>query len=360
MLWNEMKPISISISSQFLKTNSGYQTSSNHSRSFSQFNSTSGQYRKPLKAKLSKEPNTVPDPKLISALRRQAITNADSTYDSLPPVTSGFDQIKFTKPSTFFKPRLHISSFPKIGLKITRPAKDTKSYGLNFGVMPRQTISEEETSKKLSSVGLEDQLSLVDRTLLNHSNKDQPSIKVEPKTLTRLGPKTGFGSTNDDPTCHKASTSLLPISHKKLQKLADLMNRYRMTVDEAALQLKFSHKAVASEVLSLVLEARDQAVARGMKRERLVVSQAWVTKGFHTTELQVRARGRHGQITHPTAKLCVILKESETKSELNKRALYKAAQKRVKQKGIVPGASWRLPADGVVPTSMGYQSTWAW
>ncbi|KAH9825147.1 ribosomal protein L22/L17 [Melampsora americana] len=356
---NQLKPISISIPSQFHKTNSTYQTLSNQSRSFSQFNSNSAQYRKQIKPKLTKEPNTPPDPKLISALTQQAITNADSTYDSLPPVTSGFDQIKLTNPSTLLKPRLHISAFPKIGLKITRPAKETKSYGLNFGVLPRQSASK-NTPHELSKAGLEDQLSLVDRTLLKHSNQTPSPIKAKDFNPIRSSSKTEFGSTNDDPTLHKASTSLLPISHKKLQKLADLMNRYRMTVDEAALQLKFSHKAVASKVLSLILEARDQAVTRGMKREKLIVSQAWVTKGFHTTELQVRARGRHGQITHPTAKLCVILKESEPRSELNRKALYKAAQKRVKQKGIIPGASWRLPADGIVPTSMGYQSTWAW
>ncbi|EGG05939.1 uncharacterized protein MELLADRAFT_56279 [Melampsora larici-populina 98AG31] len=361
---NEFKPISISITSQLIKTNPGIgsQPTSNHSRSFSHFTSTSTQAQRRHKPKPnpSIQPNSSPNPKLISALRQQVITNADTTYESLPSVTSGFDQIKLSKPSTFFKARLHLSSFPKIGLKITRPAKDTQSYGLNFGVMPRQSLSGEDVSESLSTSGLQDQLSLVDRTLLKHQTKQPSSNKPEPKSLVRSGPKTGFGSTNHDPRIHKASTTLLPISHKKLQKLADLINRYRMTVDESVLQLKFSHKAVASKVLSLVLEARDQAVARGMKREKLVVSEAWVTKGFHTTELQVRARGRHGQITHPTSKFCLILKESESRFELNKKSLYKAAQKRVKQKGIIPGGSWRLPADGVVPTSMAYQSTWAW
>ncbi|KAH9812310.1 hypothetical protein DFH28DRAFT_1084475 [Melampsora americana] len=271
------------------------------------------------------------NPKLISALTQQAITNADSTYNSLPPVTSGFDQIKLTNPSTLLKLRLHISSLPKIGLKITRPAKEMKSYGLNFGVLPCQSASE-NTPHELSRAGLEDQLSLVDQTLLKHSNQTPSSIKAKDFNPIQPSSKTEF----------------------------DLMNQYQMTVDEAALQLKFSHKAVVSKVLSLILEAGDQAVRRGMKPEKLIVSQAWVIKGFHTTELQVRARGRYGQITHPTAKLCVILKESEPKSQLNQKALYKAAQKQVKQKGIIPGASWRLPADGIVPTSMGYQSTWAW
>ncbi|KAH9824969.1 ATP synthase alpha/beta family, nucleotide-binding domain-containing protein [Melampsora americana] len=188
-----------------------------------------------------------------------------------------------------------------------------------------------------------------------------------------------------------------------------------MTVDEAASQLKFSHKAVASKVLSLILEATDQAVTRGMKQEKLIVcitlseyyqdmgmniammakytsrwaealreisgrlaempadsgypvylgtkltlfydrfgktkclgnperlgtvsiigavsppAQAWVTKGFYTIEVQVRARGRHGQITHPTAKLCLILKELEPKSNplvLVMRTLVKTVKKK--------------------------------
>lgn len=85
-----------------------------------------------------------------------------------------------------------------------------------------------------------------------------------------------------------------------------------------------------------------------------------MTKGFHTTELQVRARGRHGQITHPSAKLCVILRESESRTELKRRAAYDDARKRVRQRGVLPGAAWRLPADGVVPTSIGSQAQWAW
>lgn len=226
------------------------------------------QFRKPRSPKPSdSEDSTSPNPKLISALRRQALANADSTYESLPPVTSGFDSIKLSQPRTLLKPRLHLSSFPKLGLKITRPAKDTQAYGLNFGVMPRPpNLADASAIEKLSKSGREEHLSLVDRLL-------RAKPKSPPATPSKRNPKNAFGSTNTDPTIHCASTPLLPISHKKLQKLADLMNRYRMTVEEALLQLKFSHKAVASKVLDLLLEAREEAVGRGLKREKLVVGQ---------------------------------------------------------------------------------------
>ncbi|KAG0146007.1 hypothetical protein CROQUDRAFT_657961 [Cronartium quercuum f. sp. fusiforme G11] len=338
------------LSQSLLRVNSNSIQSTSSTRAFSRtaFRSTNKLIPK------SPRSSTVstPDPKVISALRRQALTNADSTYDSLPPVTSGFDSIKLTQPQTLLKPRLHLSSFPKLGLKLTRPAKDTQSYGLNFGVLPRPTLTDRNPIE-LTKSGREEQVSLIDRTLL----QNPPKTNSE---LLKRNPKECFGSVNNDPSCHKASTPLLPISHKKLQKLADLINRYRMTVDEAKLQLKFSHKAIASKVLDLVIEARDAAVARGLKSKKLVIAEAWVTKGFHTTELQVRARGRHGQITHPTSKFCIILRESESRSTIAKKTAFEDAKRRVRQRGIIPGASWRLPADGVIPTSIGSQAHWGW
>ncbi|KAA1078568.1 hypothetical protein PGT21_019984 [Puccinia graminis f. sp. tritici] len=300
-------------------------------------------------------------PQKISILKRQAVANAEASYESLPPMTSGFDQLSIKEPKSFLRPRIHLSSLPKLALKLTRPAKETEAYGINFGVLPRsQPMPQERTVPEQKPVSLIDQ-ALRSRPTEPQLAEYQDSISADPSEETKAR-KTEFGTTNNDPSCHNASSDLLVVSHKKLQKLADLINRHRMSVDQALIQMRFSHKAIAAKVLDLLLKAKQEAIERGFKPDRLVIAEAWVTKGFHTSELQVRARGRHGKISHPTAKFNVVLRQSTdaNKLALQRRLALKESNRRLTQRGTIAGSPIRVPADGVLPSSVAHRPFWGW
>ncbi|POW04493.1 hypothetical protein PSHT_11221 [Puccinia striiformis] len=308
-------------------------------------------------------------PHKISILKRQAVANADASYESLPPMTSGFDKLTIKDPKSFLRPRIHFSSLPKLALKLTRPAKETEAYGINFGVLPRSDPLPEENQTVTDPSYQQQPTSLIDQALQSRPIgpqkhiHDSMTMSTEEDDSNRKKWKTEFGTTNRDPACHNACSDLLVVSHKKLQKLADLINRHRMSVDQALIQMRFSHKAIAAKVLTVLLKAKQEAIERGFKSDRLVIGyEAWVTKGFHTSELQVRARGRHGKMSHPTAKFNLVLRQSidANKLALQRRLALKEANRRLTQRGTIPGSPIRLPADGVIPTSIAHRPFWGW
>lgn len=104
----------------------------------------------------------------------------------------------------------------------------------------------------------------------------------------------------------------------------------------------------------MIALARDHAVAKGLRREKLVVgqsrhffrvlplfslpaetlcddepththslfsclAQSWVTKGPALARLDIKGRGRHGIKHHPSSKLHVLLAEGETKEHLRRQ-----------------------------------------
>lgn len=73
-----------------------------------------------------------------------------------------------------------------------------------------------------------------------------------------------------------------------------------MPIDHAILQMQVSDKRVAhTKIKSMLALARDHAVAKGLKREELVVKEAWVNKGVYLKRLDIKGRGRHGVIMKP-------------------------------------------------------------
>ncbi|MBW0560469.1 hypothetical protein O181_100184 [Austropuccinia psidii MF-1] len=293
----------------------------------------------------------------ISVLKKQAIDNEKAIYDNLPNLTSGFDKISIKNPSSFLKPRIHLSALPKLSLKFTRPAKHTDAYGINFGVLPpalKDNLASNSSTDPINSTPslINQAIQSRDSSLIHHSSIIDPPQSYK---------KAQFGSSNNDPSCHKAASPLLAISHKKLQRLADLINRYKMSVDQAILQMKFSHKAISAQVLNLIQQAKQDAIQRGFNSNRLMIAEAWVTKGFHTSELQVRARGRHGRISHPTARFCIVLRQNQDSSKLalQRRLESRASQRRLSQRGTIPGSPIRIPGDGVIPSSINQRVHWA-
>ncbi|GAA5964968.1 hypothetical protein JCM8115_007098 [Rhodotorula mucilaginosa] len=134
-------------------------------------------------------------------------------------------------------------------------------------------------------------------------------------------------------TFHKSSTANFKTSRRKLNDLARLIAG--RTADEAILQLQASEKKQAPRLLSMVALARDHAMAKGLKREELVVAQSWVTKGQYLQRIDIKGRGRFGVKHHPSAKLHVLLAEGPTDEE--RRRERKRDQWRRSIRGLTEG-----------------------
>ncbi|GAA5867503.1 hypothetical protein JCM3774_003856 [Rhodotorula dairenensis] len=134
-------------------------------------------------------------------------------------------------------------------------------------------------------------------------------------------------------TFHKSSTANFKTSRRKLNDLARLIAG--RTADEAILQLQASEKKQAPRLLSMVALARDHAMAKGLKREELVVAQSWVTKGQYLQRIDIKGRGRFGVKHHPSAKLHVLLAEGLTNEE--RRRQRKQDQWRRSLRGLTEG-----------------------
>lgn len=87
-------------------------------------------------------------------------------------------------------------------------------------------------------------------------------------------------------------------SMKKLAPLARLISG--MNIDQAMIQMRFSPKGVAKEVLAHLEEAKNTAIVRQrMEPSEIYISEAWVGKGPYEKELSRRARGRRDILMKP-------------------------------------------------------------
>jgi ribosomal protein L22 len=132
-------------------------------------------------------------------------------------------------------------------------------------------------------------------------------------------------------------------STKKLGMLArQIAGR---SIDDAITQMRFSKKGVAKDVREHLEFAKNQAiVSRGMglgaaegtkgepttielkngkfqrveDRTQIYIDQAWVGKGPHGIDIEIRARGRRNLLKLPTTSLSVLLKEEATRVRLTR------------------------------------------
>ncbi|CAK7265968.1 39S ribosomal protein L22, mitochondrial [Sporothrix epigloea] len=151
----------------------------------------------------------------------------------------------------------------------------------------------------------------------------------------------------------------IPTSTKKLVHLARQISG--KTLEDALVQMKFSRKKMAKEVLWHLEEARDMAVVeRGMglgrvakdaqadghsadaikiqtkdgrwltihDPSRIYIDQAWVGKGaWRAVESEYRARGQLNRLWSPSSFLSVILKEEKTRIRQHDEKKAKEAKK---------------------------------
>ncbi|KAL0579677.1 dolichyl-diphosphooligosaccharide--protein glycosyltransferase subunit 1 [Marasmius crinis-equi] len=134
---------------------------------------------------------------------------------------------------------------------------------------------------------------------------------------------------------HKYSTAAFKISPRKLNMLGNQISG--KPIDHAILQMQFSEKRASNRILNMLATARDHAVAyKGLEKPKLVVSEAWVTKGKYIKRLEPKGRGRVGIRVHPSARMHVVLKEGKTLEEK------KAAERAYKLNRIVSASHcWR-------------------
>ncbi|KAI0197933.1 ribosomal protein L22/L17 [Astrocystis sublimbata] len=152
-----------------------------------------------------------------------------------------------------------------------------------------------------------------------------------------------------------SKSNMLPTSYKKLGHLSRQIAG--KTVDDAIVQMRYSKKKAAREVLVQLKEARAMAIAgHGMGLGRpngelfkpprviltkhkaklqihdptqLYVDQSWVTIGpDRGVRVQYHARGRMSFMHKPTARINLLLKEEKTRIRLHDERVAKEARKK--------------------------------
>lgn len=107
-----------------------------------------------------------------------------------------------------------------------------------------------------------------------------------------------------------AKVAQLRTSPRKLNLVADVIRG--MKVDQALVQLQFSKKRVANEVLVALQSAIANAENNhNLDIDRLVVSEVRVGKALVMKRFTARARGRGARILKPFSRLEIIVRESE-------------------------------------------------
>lgn len=145
-----------------------------------------------------------------------------------------------------------------------------------------------------------------------------PTKKALKRVTTPLKPK---------PTSHKYSTANFKISHRKLNMIGQQISG--KPIDYAILQMQFSEKRASTRIMNMLVTAKDHASRyKQLKEPKLIVAEAWVTKGPRQPgQLEPRGRGHYGIRTHPNSKMTVVLKEGKTleqqKAEKRKKQLRK-------------------------------------
>lgn len=197
---------------------------------------------------------------------------------------------------------------------------------------------------------------LVDDVLSSpHARSDEVEARrTEAKRTKRLLRKRwgGLDENGVEKQEHKYSTAVFRISPRKLNLLANQI--IGKPIDFAIVQMQFSAKRAARRVRATLVMARDHAIAKGMDPTKLLVSEAWVTKGTYFARLEIKGRARHGIMHHPQAKLNVVLRPGKTWEEREEAAL-DLARRRMR----------RLGSGGVTRTNRkivnGFQRPgWAW
>ncbi|KDQ64494.1 hypothetical protein JAAARDRAFT_52441 [Jaapia argillacea MUCL 33604] len=169
----------------------------------------------------------------------------------------------------------------------------------------RAKNTEEELAAARRKQADEGKLSLFESVPTEVSVEEKKGVTGIPE---QTGPKKIY-------TQHKYSTTNFKISHRKLNDLGRQISG--KPIDWAILQMTFSEKRASRRVETMLKTAKAHAVnLKSLNEKKLIVSEAWVTKGpKQLKRIEVRGRAHHGIRVHPDSKLHVVLKEGKTWDE---------------------------------------------
>lgn len=154
---------------------------------------------------------------------------------------------------------------------------------------------------------------------------------------------------------HVFDTGKFKIHPRKLRHVADQIRG--KPIDWVLIQMKFSDKQAARDhVYEALLTGKEDAIAKGMDGNKLVVSHVWVNKGVYQKFYIPMGRGRTGRGIHPEARMNFILSHGLTYEEKRHRSHIKGLQKVAKQ-GIHPRLKLSGNKAGMERMSWGY---WNW
>jgi len=201
---------------------------------------------------------------------------------------------------------------------------------LGFNVRKRNTEAELAAARKEQAE--KGQLSVFETLPVTEEKDEKAQVIASPKKTY---------------TEHKYSTANFKISHRKLNMLGRQIAG--KPIDMAILQMKFSEKRASKRIKSMLAVAKDHATKlKGLPEKKLVVAEAWVTKGPKVLKrIEPKGRGRMGIREHPDSRLHVVLKEGKMRAELAQEERARKLR-RIVSAGITredvpirnPGSSW--------------------
>jgi len=132
---------------------------------------------------------------------------------------------------------------------------------------------------------------------------------------------------------HKYSTANFKISHRKLNKLGRQISG--KPIDSAILQMTFSEKRASKRIRNMLVLAKSHAMLKGINPKKMVIAEAWVTKGPKSLKrFEPRGRCKFGIRVHPDSRLSVKLNEGKTRAELLEKERARKL-KRIASAGLV-------------------------
>eukprot|EP00128_Syssomonas_multiformis_P008401 Colp12_sorted_trinity150504_noHs@14332 len=103
-------------------------------------------------------------------------------------------------------------------------------------------------------------------------------------------------------------------SPKKLNLIAKQIRN--LTVENAMLQMKYSHKKAASSVSHALSLAKSHASHNyNLDNSKLYVSECYVGRGTHLKRIKIQARGRFGRMKRYRSHLFLKVKQGEPKKK---------------------------------------------
>ncbi|PUU73156.1 ribosomal protein L22/L17 [Tuber borchii] len=126
---------------------------------------------------------------------------------------------------------------------------------------------------------------------------------------------------------HLAKSHMFKTSVKKLAPIARQIQGKK--IEDAIIQMRFSPKGAARDVLGHLYAARNESVVRRkMDPEQTYIEQAWVGRGTYEVEHNHRARGRIDMLKLPYTSITVVLKEQVTRDRIAKEKEDKRLRKK--------------------------------